>query len=211
MQKVIVILILFFSTFNLMGQHHYLLSNFNGFKDQNRVILNWTIKRGSSCIGIGILRSSDNSEYEVIGEIQGVCGSTEFAQAYNFIDENPVKNSKNYYKLELGFSGRTEPPVVLEYIDIRSEGYKMLPNPVLTNARLHFENTNNSKHFLSIYSSAGQFCGLNSTNENYFDVEKSKIDEANLGHKSQGNELYFFEIRDEIGNIKAKGKFMTID
>jgi len=82
----------------------------NAIKDKDRIILQWTIKKGSSCIGIGIFRSTDAINFEVIGEIKGVCGSTEFAQAYHFIDENPIKNKTNYYVLEMGFSGKTTPP-----------------------------------------------------------------------------------------------------
>ena len=79
------------------SQSHYILDNLSAIKDKNRVIINWTIKRGNSCIGIGIFRSVDRTNYELIGEIQGICGSTEFAQAFHFIDENPVKNKTNYY------------------------------------------------------------------------------------------------------------------
>lgn len=211
MQKIIIGFIFFFSTWNLVGQQHYLLSNFNGFKGSDRVILNWTIKRGSTCIGIGILRSTDDLNYEVIGEIRGVCGSTEFAQAYNFIDENPVRNKKNYYKLELGFSGRTEPPIVLEYFDVSGVGYKMIPNPIQTSARLFFENPNNSKHFLKIYNSAGQFCAQISSSEDFFILEKVTIDEANPVHNSNGSQLYLFEIIDEQGSVNTKGKFITND
>jgi hypothetical protein len=37
------------------------------------------------------------------------------------------------------------------------------------------------------------------------------IEEANPLHKSNSGQLHFFEIIDEIGNIKAKGKFLTME
>ncbi len=210
MYKSILLPCLMFSISFISAQQHFLLSKFSGFKDDDRIVLNWTIKQGSSCFGIGILRSTDNINYEVIGEISGVCGSHDFPQSYTFIDENPVHNSKNYYVLELGFSGRTESPLIIDFIKLEDNGYKIIPNPVTNASKLLFDNKHNDLYTLKIYSSIGQLLSTNVSTDDFFEINITETTSSKLKPVTISNNIYFFRIEDAFGNVKTKGKFLIV-
>ena len=94
-----------FLPMSLFGQEHPILNYFSANLGDNDVYLSWEIMGGGQCNGIQILRSTDSLNYVEIGDVQGVCGSPDFAQQYDFTDESPVENSINYYRLELGVQG----------------------------------------------------------------------------------------------------------
>ena len=197
------------STLTLTGQHHYLLDDFRVFKEKDRVILNWTLKKGSTCVGTGILRSTDGVNYEVIGEYQGICGSNESAQSYNFIDESPVKNAKNYYLLELGFSGKTDPALVIEYIDISKENYKVIPNPTSDVANIYFDNPTGENHILRLYDSAGSIIKSYKSSTDIFIIDVSNSIERNF-YAHFSDKMYFFMIAEENGQPKLYGKLLVV-
>jgi len=196
---------------NLLSQSHYLLDNLNAIKDKDRIILQWTIKKGSSCIGIGILRSTDAINFEVIGEIKGVCGSTEFAQAYHFIDENPIRNKTNYYVLELGFSGKTAPPLSVEYIELGTNKSKVIPNPMSGEGRIYFENPNNENHTLHIFDAVGKYVFKYNSNQEYFSVNLSSLEEIESAAFNFNTSRYFYFIADSNGKKVTNGYFIDIN
>lgn len=79
-----------------------LLTKFNGTAYNNQVYLSWEIGQGSTCNGIGVMRSVDSVSFVEIGSIEGVCGSTSEPQSYTFTDLTPQSNRTNYYRLNLG-------------------------------------------------------------------------------------------------------------
>jgi hypothetical protein len=192
------------------SQSHYILDNLSAIKDKNRVIINWTIKRGNSCIGIGIFRSIDSTNYELIGEIQGICGSTEFAQAFHFIDENPVKNKTNYYVLELGFSGKSEPPLKVEYIDLGITQSKVIPNPMSGSGHIFFENPNNELHKLFVFDATGKRVWDGKTNDEKFTISLSNKEETEIPSFNFTTTKYYYYITDNNGKKVSTGIFLDI-
>lgn len=79
-----------------------ILASFQVQPIQEEVVLNWTIKKGQTCFGTTILRSTDSIHFESIGKIEGICGDEATAASYTFIDTDPIKGAKSYYRLELG-------------------------------------------------------------------------------------------------------------
>ncbi|MBK9736336.1 MAG: hypothetical protein IPO92_15810 [Saprospiraceae bacterium] len=189
-------------------QSHYLLDNFKAYKESNRVVLNWTVKKGNTCSGTGILRSTDNINFEVIGEISGICGSQETAKSYSFIDENPVKNKINYYVLELGFSGKTEPSLAIKYLDVSTNGYLLYPNPIDDIGYLYFNNVNNSKHTLRINDASGKYYPTYTTNSDVFTLIFPTNPDYLPSHIIYWQSLLVFTILNESGEIVASGKFI---
>ncbi|MBK8888479.1 MAG: hypothetical protein IPN46_18895 [Saprospiraceae bacterium] len=127
--RLFMVLCLMITNYLCFGQSHYLIKRFDAYKDKNRIILNWSIKKGNSCVGIGILRSENDINYTKIGEIQGICGDNESETNYTFIDESP--NHANYYVLELGASGITDPPLFVKFISLDGKASKVIPNPAV--------------------------------------------------------------------------------
>ncbi|MBK9256998.1 MAG: T9SS type A sorting domain-containing protein [Saprospiraceae bacterium] len=191
--------VMFSVTNTSYSQNHYLLDDFKAFRDNERVILNWTIKQGSFCIGIGVYRSPDNVNYEKIHDIFGECGSSSKPVPYTYVDNNPIKNSKNYYILELGFSGRTE-PVQIEFIDFNDTGYQLKPNPIVSESILIFQNEKRTDYILTIFDSYGISVRSIKNEKDYFIVNNETL--------SSG--VYFFQITEVSGKTVLFGKFVSV-
>ena len=101
MKKGLSVLFIFIAT---MVSSQTILDDFALDLNQGKVLLAWTIKSGSVCNGIQIYRSStgDSVNFDLIEDIQGVCGDLSSPVAYTFTDEDPMPNQVNYYKLLLG-------------------------------------------------------------------------------------------------------------
>jgi hypothetical protein len=72
-----------------------ILANFDVIVLSNSVELKWTIKKGNSCDGISILRSKDSLRFNEIGTIPGICDSPDFAESFQFSNNNPIQNQTN--------------------------------------------------------------------------------------------------------------------
>ncbi len=137
-----------------VAQTHPILGKFTVSENEGEVYLSWSIIAGSTCNGIQIYRSSDSINFSQIGEIPGVCGSVDFVQPYDFTDNNPAKNSVNYYRLELGNQGFSQ-IVSVEIIDIASNGYQIRPHPANAETKIYFDNDTKQEQRLSLYNLNG--------------------------------------------------------
>lgn len=184
----------------LSFSQHNILNNFTAIKFNDEVILKWTIKSGSTCNGVRIHRSTDSINYSQIGLIAGVCGSTENPVSYSFIDESPAPNTFNYYKLELGLQGFSD-PISIEYIQLNNDQYQVRSNPIKNKATIYFYNPSNLKNTFILYNISGnillQYENITS--------EEINIDLAN----KLGGGMYYFKIENEKGNI-IKGSVSII-
>jgi hypothetical protein len=181
------------------AQSNPILDDFSILGNNGKVYLNWIIKSGSTCNGIQIFRSSNNSSFIEIGNIAGVCGNISFATSYNFIDENPVKNTVNSYRLELGNNG-TSQTLSIEVIDIGKEGSQVRPNPIYDNAKIYFDNNTKELHYLFIYDAIGKIISKASTKEDYFQYNSNSI----------LNGTYFFKILNNEQIVTTQGKFVVM-
>lgn len=192
-------LMLFANSF-IYAQNNPILDNFIISSNNGIVFLNWIIKSGGTCNGIQIYRSSNNSSFKEIGTIAGICGNLSTPTSYNFIDENPVKNTINYYRLELGGNG-TSQTLSIEIIDIDSEGSQVRPNPVFDDSRIYFNNNSTKDmYYLNVFDVNGKFIDKLITKETFFEIYSGKY--------SNGN--YFFNILSSDKIIISKGKFTVI-
>lgn len=130
------------------------LSNFFLIPDNKQVLLYWTIESGPTCNGMTVWRSTDSLNYEEVGSIPGICGSSSSATPYNFTDKSPVLNKANYYKIRLGYSQFSEVKYLrLKYIEPGKIIVK--PNPAKENIVIEFNNDNNEGYRLTLYNSNG--------------------------------------------------------
>jgi len=204
-----IITLLFVISIQAFSQHNAILSRFQAFKDKNRVILNWTIRQGNSCVGIGIFRSTDSIHFETIGEIQGICGSFDAAQNFTFIDENPVKNKTNYYVLELGFTGKTEPPLAVEFIEIGESKSKVVPNPNNGSGTIYFFNPNNENHTLQVYDSQGKHAFIAKSNQDYFSFSLDNMEEIEIASFNFPESKYSYIIINQANKIITSGIILS--
>jgi len=116
-----------------------ILSYFTGTTSENQIQLNWAISGGNTCEGTIVQRSLDGNFFETIGEIGGVCGSPDFEIPYFFIDENPLSNKVNFYRLELGSQGYSS-AIGIEFIPLNNQRYSLRYDTQDQTAIINFDN-----------------------------------------------------------------------
>lgn len=197
MIKALSILLIGMLSFQLSAQEHQLLDHFIAAELNGKVLLSWRITKGSTCNGIQIYRSVNGQNFEEIGEISGVCGSSLESVTYNFTDENPVKNKTNAYRLELGGYGLSE-VLKKEVIDVQTNGYQIRPHPVSGTSKLYFNNPKYQPHVVTIYTLTGQTVTTLTTQVNFLEINAS-------GHPAG---IYLFTIQNELGQVISSGKLI---
>lgn len=134
-KSLLITVLVFLAGTRLVAQETTILDNFTAIKNDGKIYLRWVITSGRTCDGTRIYRSGEQIHFTQIGDISGICGSSTSPVPYDFIDENPLKNQRNYYRLESGNNGFSE-IVSLESIGFENKGYQVRPNPVITQAQI---------------------------------------------------------------------------
>ncbi|TNE55117.1 MAG: hypothetical protein EP338_05225 [Bacteroidetes bacterium] len=152
------------------------------------VFLAWEIKKGSLCNGIHIERATSDLKFERIGTIDGVCGSLEVALRYDYLDESPFPNAKNYYRLEFGGNGLSD-TVSIDFVDLGGQPYVLKGNPLEENSQIHFRNNNGSLVRMEIFHADGRKVMELEGKENFF----------NLNARDFESGVYHFKLSSEMG------------
>ena len=199
MKKGLSILFVFIAT---MVSSQTILDDFALDLNQGKVLLAWTIKSGSVCNGIQIYRSTieDSLNFELIKDIQGVCGDLSSPVAYTFTDENPLQNQVNYYKLLLGGQEFSE-VLGIEVLLIPSNSYLLKPHPIVSSSSLYFYNSNNNDVELKVFDDFGSVVYKNQTNSNRFILDSSMI--------SSG--LYYFTLENKSNKSIINGRALFLE
>jgi hypothetical protein len=148
-----------------------ILDQFSAENVSGKVFLAWTIKSGNTCNGIRIYRSNDSLIYNEIGDIQGVCGNTEYAVNYTYQDDSPSVNKVNYYRLNLGGQGLTY-AVSVQVVDVGQNDYFLEQNPIAAETKLFFKNLTGEPYFLTIYSADGILKETKETSSDFFELNQ---------------------------------------
>jgi len=122
---------------------------------ENNVQLNFTLKAGFTCNGIGIYRSADSINFTLIGDIQGVCGSNDKNESYTYTDYTPLKNSKNYYRLQPGSLGASGISGVF-FIDLSENEVLVYPNPLTSTSAVYTLNPSHEERTMEIFTRDGK-------------------------------------------------------
>lgn len=173
------------------------LNYFNLIEDKTTVLLRWQMAKGNSCNGIHILRSTDNIQFNEIGVIFGICGSQEKETSFEYRDSMPVKNSINYYKLDLGGNGFS----AIEHIDIidySENDYQIRYNSSTGLAQLLFLNPNNENWQFNIYNANGKLVHQQNVSQNKVELKKFNFPSG----------TYVFNLINEITKKNISGKIV---
>ncbi len=185
--------------FFVKGQDGIVQLQFSATEVSGKVFLDWTMNFGQTCNGIDVTRSTDNLNFLPVGNIQGICGSPTDTVSYSFIDESPVPNQINYYRLMMGNLGPSQ-TISVEIINLRGTGYQVRPNPIVDEGRIYFDNDRSEEHRLTVLSTNGSILKQALTRNDFFDVN---VDDLSTG-------AYIFRIESEAGLERAIGKFVVV-
>ncbi len=182
---------------NCFSQTNETLDNFSAFESNGKVYLNWTVTSGSTCDGIEIYHSQDETNFTRIGDIPGICGSSSEPVSYSFVHATPLQNSVNKYRLLLGLLGYSN-TLTLNIIDTKESGYSIFPNPLQENSVLYFKNPRKEIFTFKIFDQSGKM------------ISKSSIsgDQISLRNSDYRPGLHYFFIMDE-SKIQISGKFFV--
>lgn len=181
----------------LHAQTEILVENFSLFEDEAEINLTWILKAGSICNGVEIQRSLDGTNFERVGRIPGVCGDVTSPVRYDYIDETPVLNRINFYRL-LTDDLIISPVISIEVVELGKGGSLVRPNPVVDESRLYFDNARNEVHHLALFDQRG----------NLVREQESFLEYFLIDGKTLGPGLYFFQIRKKEELVTVRGRLL---
>ncbi|MGB6037719.1 MAG: T9SS type A sorting domain-containing protein [Cryomorphaceae bacterium] len=183
---------------DVRGQDGIVQLPFSATEVSGKVFLDWTMNLGQTCNGIDITRSTDNLNFEPIGNIQGICGSPFDTVSYSFIDESPVLNQINYYRLQLGNLGPSR-TISVEIINLEGTGFQVRPNPFVDIGRIYFDNDRSEAHRLILISTQGSTLRELATRNDFFELNVSDLPAG----------AYIFRIESDDGFVKVVSKLVV--
>ena len=183
---------------DVKGQNNSALGYFLATYQSPDVVLNWQLISGSTCNGIQVYRSVDSISFYQIGEIPGLCGNITSPQSYSFIDNTPIENKTNYYRIELGGLGYSE-IVGLEIINIDGNGNLVRPNPATTTASIFYRNPFRDLHSLKLFDFSGKIIFVRESDSNSFSIETTSLAAG----------AYLFQIFSDTKQMVTQGKLFV--
>lgn len=194
-RSLFIVIVLIFSAVNANCQDDHFVSNL-GMEEVNQMyLISWTLDSGQTCQGQTIWHSYNGVDYEVAGEIYGICGSLSKSKSYSFTHENPTANSVNYYRIELGGYGST-PPVSAYLIKLDTGNSLVYPNPSNSLIHIKWNNSNNQDCVITFFDKSGKLVLEKQTNENEVNV--------NVDNWVKGNYTYAITVSQNTEQIVGK-------
>jgi hypothetical protein len=133
---------------------HPILTEFSGFRQDDGIMLKWVIAGGNQCNGISIYRALEQGGFVRVGNIAGICGSTDSDETYTFLDTTALRNRDNSYRLELGWQGYTE-VITVFFSDLSLGRHARLTDPVDGSVRFIFDNPRQLPVNIELFDIAG--------------------------------------------------------
>lgn len=193
MNRYILLFFQFFPILLSIGQTNPALTNFSVQQVDNSISITWTVKAGFSCTDVNVEFSTDSVSFSSIYTYPGVCGATSEDQDYNFVQENPASNKKNFYRMNLGNYGLSQVLSVF-YSDLGSAGFAVLPNPIQGTGKIKFNNPTNSEFTFEVFSTKGALVYSQEVNG----------EEIELNSTLLKNGVYFFRIHNNKNNFNGR-------
>ncbi|MFK7787382.1 MAG: T9SS type A sorting domain-containing protein [Crocinitomicaceae bacterium] len=196
----LIVYLLISSSFSVVcAQNEDVVLNLSATEFNGKVLLTWSVTQGNTCNGITVLHATDTNDYNQIGSIEGICGSTAETISYEFTDDSPSVNQTNYYRLSLGGVGFSY-PVNLDVLDAGNQTYIVSPNPVSDESKLIFDNENQENVVITFFNKRGEIIHEVSSSEQSISIHRGKF--------KQG--MYFFVLKSDGVIEPFSGKFAVI-
>jgi hypothetical protein len=156
--KKYILLAIFFLVINLLFSQSSRVSKFsiNPSERGGKVLINWTMRAGSTCPNLIVERSLDSLNYKEIYIYPAVCGSSDEAIDYSWVDPSPAKFAFNYYRLKLDGIEFTNILSFNNQVELAEKKIFTFPNPTQGVYQVKFRNNGNLKFDVRVYNSSGK-------------------------------------------------------
>lgn len=169
------VLFLFLLIVSARAQDRQPVAHFSGMQTGKIIQLSFVISAGSKCDGVKILRSTNEHDFSLIGQLNGVCGNNSTDETYSFIDISPIKNADNFYELDLTGLG-TSDIIKIHFTDFGDKGFLFLPTPVKDKSILYFQNDCNEEFDFVMLDKRGKKAKvINNIRSNSVEITKGTL------------------------------------
>lgn len=159
---------------NCLAQRTPSLDRFEVIRINDFVKIDLILSQGAFCDGIKYYRSNDGINFNFIGQVNGICGSDDQPEQFEFTDNSPVWNASNYYKVEFGGYGFSE-PIKIDFFELDKNGSRAFPNPAREEVRIFFDNLNQKPFNIRLFGQNGQTILSNQTFTDHFTIDLTNI------------------------------------
>lgn len=178
-------LIILANGLSAQNEFHPFVKNFKAEALDGRLFISWTTKAGFTCQDIHIQLSDDSLQnFTTKGTYFGVCGdATE--KDYTYVLDNPILNTLNYLRLELGSYGHS---YVISVRVIKAENdVLVIPHPVNSSSVLHYHNPLHEKVQVDFYDHLGRLIKSIESIENSIAVGTISLPRGIVYYHIRGN------------------------
>ncbi len=149
-------LLSWFGALSGQAQEGPYLAAFSLTDEEDAVRLNWTMIAGSTCMGTDILRSKDSLNFEIVGSLEGLCGSIDGPVDYTFTDATVPGFGAWYYRLVLGSNGSSPIRRVEHQLSSAFE-IRAFPNPADDDVTVVLRADAQDEVMLDLYDAQGRW------------------------------------------------------
>jgi len=110
------------------SDEHPFIESFTLSVQEGRVLVQWTMKGGSTCDGSAVERSTDGETFVPVHSIEGLCGDPELAVPFSWADADPPELSTLYYRIVFASEGRSSVKNV-RFEQLNRSELRLYPSP----------------------------------------------------------------------------------
>ncbi len=169
MARYLLLFLIVFSGYTITAQSVFTDLHAAQFGDS--ILIDWTLKGGSTCYDMQLMRSDDSIAFESLYAVGGVCGGTE-DQYYSFVDHSGLISGTTYfYKVEASGGTISGETLQITFIDAGKFKLYLYPNPVDGRLTVTVDNRFNPSFLVELYSVQGNLLMRSIENQNLFSID----------------------------------------
>lgn len=166
------------------------LNNFTANKKNSSVELKWTLDVQQTVKSFEILRSGDQTDWEVVGTVEGRVGNGR--QQYEHIDQQPL-DGKSYYRIKVNYAQNEANKLsTVRTVEFGKtiQAVRVLPNPAHSYAEVRVSAASAGHATIELFDPAGRKLFTQNSNVN---AGLNRINIDNLGQYTPG--IYTLQVK----------------
>ena len=188
-----ILLILFFAV-TTSASAQSLFKDLTVVQFGDSMLINWTLTAGSTCFDMHLKRAGQDTEFEDIFTVGGVCGGAS-DQYYDYVDnQNLVSGTTYQYFVSASNGIYTSETVEILYVNAGDMQLFVYPNPTQTPIQVTVDNSFTPSFFVELFSVDGKLLQQTKEVNNLFTI--------NTVHLLPSS--YLLKITTEDGDVLAQ-------